>query len=91
LLLPFIENAFKHLSAHTDKANYINIQLDKTGNTFCFSIINTKDTSGIIYEEGGIGLKNVQRRLELLYNGNHELSIENNADTFSVRLKIKLS
>lgn len=90
LLLPFIENAFKHLSAHTDKPNYINIWLDKQENVFSFKIINTKDIAGTVYEEGGIGLRNVERRLELLYNGNHELSIENAANTFSVSLKIKL-
>lgn len=90
LLLPFIENAFKHLSAHTDKANYINITLTKKDNVFSFNIVNTKDLTGTVYEEGGIGLKNVERRLELLYNGNHELHINNEPDTFSVLLKIKL-
>jgi two-component system LytT family sensor kinase len=90
LLLPFIENAFKHLSAHTDKPNYINIQMDKQDEVFYFTISNTKDITAPVYEEGGIGLKNVERRLELLYNGNHELNIENTAETFSVMLKIKL-
>ena len=90
LLLPFIENAFKYLSAHTDKPNYINIHLNKTGNIFSFNIVNTKDATAPVYEEGGIGLKNVERRLELLYNGNHELYIDDNAETFSVQLNITL-
>lgn len=90
LLLPFIENAFKHMSAHTDKPNYINIQLDKQDNVFSFHVENTKDIAAPVYEEGGIGLKNVARRLELLYNGRHELKIDNTPDTFSVQLKIKL-
>ena len=90
LLLPFIENAFKHLSAHTDKPNYINIQMDKQDEVFYFTINNTKDITAQVYEEGGIGLRNVERRLELLYNGNHELKIENKDETFSVMLKIKL-
>ena len=90
LLLPFIENAFKHLSAHIDKPNYINIQMDKQDEVFYFTINNTKDVTAQVYEEGGIGLRNVERRLELLYNGNHELKIENKDETFSVMLKIKL-
>nr|WP_283016276.1 histidine kinase [Panacibacter microcysteis] len=90
LLLPFIENAFKYLSAHTDKPNYINIHINKTGNMFSFNIVNTKDATAPVYEEGGIGLKNVERRLELLYNGNHELYIDDNAETFSVQLNITL-
>ncbi|MEP6844730.1 MAG: histidine kinase [Panacibacter sp.] len=91
LLLPFIENAFKHFSAHADKPNYINIQVDKKENVFSFSVINTKDAAAPVYEEGGIGLKNVERRLELLYDGNHELIIADDPDTFSVLLKIKLT
>lgn len=91
LLLPFIENAFKHLSAYTHRLNFIDIRINKENDVFQFAVTNTKDSATKVYEDGGIGLKNVERRLELLYNGNHQLSIQNNTDTFSVLLKIKLS
>jgi two-component system LytT family sensor kinase len=64
LLLPFVENAFKHVSHFSDKENLIKIDLDKKGHFFRFSVVNTKDNAPQKSENGGIGLKNVTRRLE---------------------------
>lgn len=90
LLLPFIENSFKHLSSHTAQSNYVHIELSKENEIFCFSVTNSKDAGEKVYEEGGIGLKNVKRRLELLYNGKHLLQIDNANTSFSVQLQIEL-
>jgi len=86
LLIPFVENAFKHVS-HSGK-NEIRISLARTENVFRMQIFNTKEERPT--EAGGIGLKNVRRRLELLYPGRHELAIRETADTFEVELQLKI-
>lgn len=86
LLIPFIENAFKHVSNYTDRPNRIRIGLKKHGDILELFVINTIDGSKS-HEPGGIGLKNVQRRLELLYPEKHWLTVEKTPDRFSVTLK----
>lgn len=90
LLIPFIENTFKHISNHTDRANRIEISLRKQGQILELNVINTTDNS-TSQEPGGIGLKNVQRRLELLYPNKHTLAFEKTGERFSVLLKLILA
>jgi two-component system, LytTR family, sensor kinase len=93
LLLPFIENAFKHGVSKVRKEAKVRILLEITGNILHFSVINSrsflpeKDLAG--YSEG-IGLKNVKRRLELLYPGKHQLDLSQTDKEFSIHLKIIL-
>jgi uncharacterized membrane protein len=90
LLLPFIENAFKHVSHVTDRKNIITIDLKKSGNQFQLVVFNTKDpkpTPG----NGGIGLKNVQRRLELLYPDRYTLTVTQQPEAFRVQLNLTLT
>lgn len=89
LLLPFIENAFKHVSHASDRKNTITIDLKKSGNQFQLTVFNTKDPKPIS-GNGGIGLKNVQRRLELLYPNRHDLMITEQPETFRVQLTLTL-
>ena len=86
LLIPFVENAFKHVS-HSSK-NEIKISLARTGDIFRMLVFNTKEKRSA--EAGGIGLKNVRRRLELLYPGRHELAIRETGDTFEIELRLKI-
>ncbi len=91
LLVPFVENAFKHVSHFTDKKNIIRINVCKAENFFRFSVFNTKDSSEQrISENGGIGLKNVKRRLELLYKGRYLLDVVDSPEKFEVNLELKL-
>lgn len=90
LLLPFVENAFKHVSHFSDKENLIKIDLDKKGHFFRFSVINTKDNALQKTENGGIGLKNVMRRLELLYKDRYLLDVIDTTDRFEVNLELKI-
>ncbi|MBX2965092.1 MAG: histidine kinase [Cyclobacteriaceae bacterium] len=90
LLLPFVENAFKHVSDFADRKNEIKIDLRKSGNLFQLNVRNTKDTRQSP-DNGGIGLKNVKRRLELLYNNHHRLDIIEKPENFEVNLEIQLS
>ncbi len=92
LLIPFVENAFKHLSHYTDKMNFVKLDLAVIHNELHFTIENSREAGRAVTEkEGGIGLVNVKRRLELLYPGRHSLKIEETGDRFLVQLKLQTS
>lgn len=89
LLIPFIENAFKHVSAYVDRTNRINIRVERKEATITVKVQNTKDDSQKTPSESyGIGLKNVQRRLALQYMNMHTLTIADKDGVFEVELKI---
>ncbi|HZG22984.1 MAG TPA: histidine kinase [Chitinophagaceae bacterium] len=90
LLIPFVENAFKHVSHVDGKANQIHVALSRQNGHFLFDVINSKDGQQHAGSENGIGLKNVQRRLELLYDKRYDLTIRNEQSRFSVQLKLQL-
>jgi two-component system, LytTR family, sensor kinase len=93
LIVPFVENAFKYVSNHADKLNEIEIKLDRDGAFFTCYVRNTREpmrekTPNV---NGGIGLQNVKRRLDLLYAPeDFELTIEDNETDFVVFLKLKI-
>jgi len=91
LLIPFVENAFKHISHYSDKTNFVRVDLNRQNGFFSFSVINTREDQRTTEMHGGIGMNNVKRRLELLYPGRHELQIEETSDQFSVKLNLQLS
>jgi two-component system, LytTR family, sensor kinase len=92
LLIPFVENAFKHVSHHNDVTNYIKVDLSRENGRFTFQVQNSKEGVAVSREgHGGIGLPNVKRRLELLYPNKHELAISSNNTTFAVTLNLELS
>ncbi len=88
LLVSFVENAFKHISHHNNETNYVKVKLSKVNGTLDFLVENSKEEIVAAEKNGGIGLQNVQRRLELLYPGKYELSIKNGAEVFTVHLKL---
>lgn len=85
LLIPFIENAFKH-GEIIDGFLTIDINLKIVKNQLCFSIENTSFSNTEKDDKVGIGLSNIQKRLDLLYNYN--LKIEHNNDKYIVNLTI---
>lgn len=90
MIIPFMENAFKYVSNHPDKPNQVKVTFTRTDDFFNVTIFNTHDRNHA-YEVGGIGLRNVRRRLELIYPEKHSLAIEEKADTYLVSLQIDLS
>lgn len=91
LLIPFVENAFKHLSHFNDTQNYVKLVLRKANGTFSFLVENSKEAVRTSTEKrGGIGLNNVKRRLELLYPGRHELEILETDNTYTIKLNIQV-
>jgi LytS/YehU family sensor histidine kinase len=90
LLVPFVENAFKHISHYPDKKNFIKLSLHRENGRFNFSIENSKEPAKSTETHGGIGLANVKRRLELLYPGKYSLNIRDENDTYKAELSLKL-
>jgi len=94
LLLPFIENSFKHGVGKQSKKVWIDIKLEIIEDFIHFQIRNSKTTYGNIESRsisGGIGLDNVKKRLKLLFQNNYSLDIEDLSDTFSIKLRIPKS
>lgn len=93
LLIFFIENAFKHISSHESIPNYITIRLSFENDTFFFICENSVDLvkDKPSYSDSGIGIRNVSRRLELMYPGFHELIITELPDRYRAHLSLKLN
>ncbi|MFC2097105.1 sensor histidine kinase [Bacteroidota bacterium] len=93
ILLPFIENSFKHGLSKNTKDPWIDISINFSGNNLLFNVQNNKIKGELPHSDDyteGIGLKNVQRRLELIYNKRHDLLISDKGETFDIFLKIEL-
>lgn len=90
LLIPFIENAFKHGATGTSPV--IDITLDAAGGVLHLTVFNhqIKFSREVKDNTSGIGLANVKRRLNLLYPSRHNLVIDDQPDYFSVQLQINL-
>jgi two-component system LytT family sensor kinase len=93
LLIPFIENAFKH-GISLREPSHIKITLQTKGNTLYFDVhnsIHTRPDNDPEKGKSGIGLVNVKQRLKLLYNNKHELIIRENASEFFIHLTLNLA
>lgn len=90
LLIPFVENAFKHGVGLVDEP-VIDIHLQYGKDDMVFTIRNkiTADPPTDKDNSSGIGLQNVQRRLELLYPGAHKLELERGEAWFEVKLWLR--
>ncbi len=89
LLIPFIENAFKY-GIDSSEACTIDISIDCTDNYLKFGVVNkilVKNNAG---KHSGIGIKNIERRLEILYPDSHNLDIKQVNDNFIVSLNLPL-
>ena len=91
LLFTFIENCFKHGSSNDSGNPFIKIDLTVAENEIIFFAENSKpDLKKVIANNtsGGIGLKNVKKRLEIIYGDNYNLKIQDKKLSFTVLLKI---
>ncbi|MCE7063429.1 sensor histidine kinase [Dyadobacter sp. CY343] len=94
LLIVFIENAFKHSKNTADEQIFIEISLKTFDNYILFSIKNScgkfeEEENTILRENSGFGLPNVKKRLELLYQNNHELTVKTEPTSYHVTLRLK--
>lgn len=92
LLIPFIENSFKHGLLGGHNISFVDIQIDISGQKLQFRVRNSRGATDRVEPEQqkGIGIDNTRQRLELLYPGKHTIDIETKEDTFTINLSIEL-
>ncbi|WP_247236664.1 sensor histidine kinase [Telluribacter sp. SYSU D00476] len=94
LLIPFIENSFKHGISEQLDFGWINLELTVQGNTMKFKLMNSISENSPEYQAsispGGIGLENVRKRLELVYPNKHELKVISENGMYMVSLVLEL-
>lgn len=94
LLIPLLENSFKHGMSQQVNEKWINLDIQIKEDRLLFNLANSKNPGLTIpkinRKEGGIGLENVRRRLELLYTGDYSLNISNGENQFRVILDLPL-
>ncbi len=93
ILIPFVENAFKHGHLESEMGGSLSIMLEITDHgLLSFSVVNSKP-NGLVSKDqtGGIGIENVRKRLQLLYPDRHDLCLIDDSDKYSVNLKVQLT
>ncbi|MDB5121328.1 MAG: sensor histidine kinase [Sphingobacteriales bacterium] len=92
LFLPYVENAFKHGLSPTDNTTIL-INISSTDSSVCMEVRNTivEHQSPIMEESNGIGLVNTKRRLDLMYPGKHELTIDTHTPENEYLVQLKLN
>jgi hypothetical protein len=89
LLLPFIENAFKHGTSHETGEIHLKILLNIDADKLVFGVTNPRfENQSSRKKHKGLGLKNVKRRLDLLYGNNYKLEILPTAKEYSISLEL---
>lgn len=91
LFISFIENAFKHGVSYRQNS-FVHFRIEKIDNSLICTVRNSKHDRLIIEKShySGIGMKNVKRSLELLYQHNYTLDINDNETTYEVMLRIPI-
>ena len=90
LILPFLENAFKHGTSEQLEKPWLSMDISVNQKMFRCKIANSKNEE-ILKGNGGIGIHNVQKRLDYLYSGRHELKFVDEGNFFVVSLKLELT
>jgi LytS/YehU family sensor histidine kinase len=92
MLLPFIENCFKHGTSQDLEQPWIHINISVSGNVMSMKLVNSKpNITEQKKDHTGIGIENVRKRLSLIYPNKHQLQIFDEAEMFIVSLKLELS
>lgn len=88
LLLPFLENAFQHVTAAASECPWLSIDLVAKPDSLTLKVINSQLAEAAGYREGA-GLRGIRQRLARLYPGRHELKILTEPDTFLIVLHLR--
>jgi LytS/YehU family sensor histidine kinase len=92
IFITFLENAFKHGVNNNNSRAWVNISIHLKGNECIYKVENSKlPITTANAEKSGIGLQNVQRRLELSYPNQHTIKIQDTPEGYSVQLNLTLS
>jgi len=90
ILLPLVENCFKHGVKPTRSRSSILIQISRHNNELQILVENTVPTSSGPGDQGGFGIQNLQSRLDLAYGQDYELKTKKSARSFMVLLKLPI-
>jgi LytS/YehU family sensor histidine kinase len=91
LLLPLVENSFKHGASKMLVQPWVNLNITIKEQSLFFLLSNSRpDEITLSQHNGHIGLKNVKKRLQLLYPAAHEMNIAEGTQSFEVFMKIRL-
>lgn len=93
IFITFLENAFKHGVSNNHPNAWVKILIDLKGKDCVYMVENSKipSTAPDTGKKSGIGLQNVQRRLELSYPGRYRLEVKDLPDRYAVQLNLTLS
>jgi len=88
--VPFVENAFKYGISYQEPS-FVDIKLTVPNNEFLLFVCRNSKHAATANKKGtGIGLKNVKKRLDLLYGDQYQLNIDDSNDVYSVNLTLPL-
>ncbi len=88
LFIPFVENAVKHSAS--ENHSYVHVHFSIQNNELSFICINSKPIRPIKKQEGGLGLVNIKRRLDLLFGNKYSLEINDEQLSYTINLRLKL-
>jgi sensor histidine kinase YesM len=91
LLLPLVENSFKHGLMGDSTEGFVTMKLFSDENQINFSVVNNKGLAPSSETPGGIGLKNIEERLRLIYKDRYAFVVEETDRLFTVTLKLNLT
>jgi len=91
LIIPFIENAFKHGVAKSLEKSWVKISIQEADQMMNIAVSNSKGQNSTKSETGGIGLVNVRKRLDILYRDSYKLDISEKINSYDVFLSIPLN
>lgn len=89
LILPFVENCFKHGTSKMLQKPWINLKIEIKDNLLFMKLMNGKK-SAVQHNRKGTGIENVRKRLDLLYKNKHTLQISEDVEVFVVNLTMEL-
>jgi two-component system, LytTR family, sensor histidine kinase AlgZ len=89
LILPFLENAFKHGMSDQHERPWMSVDIAVKDHTLTCKVVNSKNEF-LPFQENGVGISNVKKRLEFLYPGKYNLKLADEGEFFVVSLLLEL-
>jgi LytS/YehU family sensor histidine kinase len=89
LILPFLENAFKHGTSEQLDRPWMSVDIAVKDDILKCKVVNSKNEV-VSFHENGVGINNVNKRLEFLYPGKYNLKLADEGDFFVVSLMLEL-
>ena len=90
LILPFLENAFKHGTSEQLGRPWMSLDISLKDNILKCKVVNSKNEY-VPHHQNGVGIDNVKKRLEFLYHDKYDLKLADEGDFFVVSLTLELN